>query len=96
MADINLNDALNVAKRQMVLEAKHTNDSLLYASVSNAQLAKRNFLEFSEEMIKRINRTHHATGVPIGFVLRFLVLPKPHADDPERTTSPTTMRHMPT
>ena len=30
-----------------------------------------------------INRTRHATGVPIGFVLRLLILPKPHAEDPE-------------
>ena len=67
----------------MVLEAKHNNATALYVPYTNNQLNQRNFLVFSEEIVKLINKTRHATGVPIGFVLRQLVLPKPHADDPE-------------
>ena len=67
----------------MVLEAKHNNGTALYVPYTNNQLNQRNFLVFSEEIVKLINKTRHATGVPIGFVLRKLVLPKPHADDPE-------------
>ena len=82
MADIDLDDTFDNAKCQMILEAKHTNDPSLYVPYSNNQLNQRNFIVFSEELVNLINKTRHATGVPIGFVLRPIVLAKPHADDP--------------
>ena len=83
MADIELNETFDVAKCQMIFEEKHNNNSLLYVSCTDKQLKKRNFLKFAEEKIKLINRTRHATGIPIDFVLRLLLLPRVHADDPD-------------
>ena len=52
MADIDLGDEFETAKRQMIMEEKHVNDMSAFVPVSNKQLNDRNFIEFGEELIK--------------------------------------------
>ena len=68
LGDISLNDDFDVAKRQLVMEEKHKNDSSLIVPFADNMLKDCNFIEFSEEMVKLVNKFRHPTGIPIGFV----------------------------
>ena len=52
MADIQLNDDLRAAGRQRDMEAKHRNSDDLLPPMTNKELGGRNFIEFTEEIIK--------------------------------------------
>ena len=82
LASIDLNDDFEVARRQMILEEKHVNDSSLIAPLTNNQLKDRNFIEFAEVILKKISKFRHTSGIPIGGPLRWKLIPDPHAADP--------------
>ena len=82
MANIDLGDGFETAKRQMIMEEKHVNDMSAFVPVSNKQLNDRNFIEFGEELIKKINKVRHVTGICVGSVLRVALVPPASADDP--------------
>ena len=49
--------------------------------LSNNDLRDRNFIEYSEEVIKKLNKFRHSSGLPIGHVLRNELIPKAHEED---------------
>ena len=82
MTDINVGDTLEDARIQMELEFKHRNDSSIFKPFTNNELKDRNFLELRTSTRKKVCQIRHSCGIQIGFVLRNLLIPKAHADDP--------------
>ena len=92
MANINVGNTLEDARIQMELESKHRNDSSIFKAYTNNELKDRNFLELRTSTRKRVCQIRHSCWIQISFVLRDLLVPKSHADDPRRTTTLTTKR----
>ena len=82
LANIQINDEFRTAGRQRNMEAKHTNSDVLLAPLTNKDINSRNFLEFTEETIKKLSKFRHSTGILIGHVLRKDLVPEDSADDP--------------
>ena len=64
------------------MEEKHKNEPSLIQPLANSDLRDRNFIEYSEEMVKKLNKFRHSSGIPIGHVLRNELKPKAHLADP--------------
>ena len=82
VANVRPGDNFQVASRQRIMEVKHRNRDSLLAPITNNDLRERNFIEFTEEVIKKLSHYRHSTGILIGHVLRPDLVPKPPADDP--------------
>ena len=82
MATISPGDDMETARRQMIMESKHKNDSAIIQPLSNNDLRDRNFIEYGEEVIKKLNKFRHSSGLPIGHVLRRMLIPRAHLADP--------------
>ena len=83
LADIDVNDALEGDRLQLKMEENHSNDTSVFKPYLDKELKDRNFLELREEVVKKISKIRHPSGVPIGVPLRTLLIPKPHRDDAE-------------
>ena len=82
LAHIQVNDEFLAAGRQRDMEAKHSNSDVLLAPLTNKDINGRNFLEFTEETVKKLSKFRHSTGILIGHVLRNDLIPMASADDP--------------
>ena len=65
----------------MIMESKYKNDSAIIQPLSNNDLRDRNFIEYGEEIVKKLNKFRHSSGVLIGHVLRRALIPMDHAVD---------------
>ena len=61
MVDIQLDEQLRSAGRQRDMEAKHKNSDELLSPMTNKELSGRNFIEFTEEITKKLSKPCHAS-----------------------------------